>query len=233
MRVSYLLLLSYMFSLVSYGQKKSTHTKINTIKGDLLLDSSKKIVHNHYYKTITENNKPELLRLDKHLDLSKEIKINYGNGIKESVMIDWLQYQGVRIKMEGKGVIVFTVKKGQLFINCTVFGIDGNYIAKVENNKLLPNNDVEQYISSSWLEIISKQDIPVLQIELDKVNNSINIYGLFFSDSWVTFMTKKNGMLMYPMGTPFMLMTNEQRSKISYEVLKKAREYLVAFHNEK
>ena len=91
-------------------------------------------------------------------------------------------------------------------------------------------NDLEQYGNDRWIEILSKKDYPILQIELLKSDNAIKINGLFFSERGYTIMCQ-DGIMPSSFAKPFMLMTAEEKNAIHYEALKKAQQFLVKLHD--
>ena len=219
-----------LISPSSYAQKKDTSRNFKDVKGDLLMDNSSKTVNTYHYnsyKIVSNENISKLLLLNKYIDINKQLKVKLGGG---SISF-WFKHvkNGLVLYSDDYSFIKLKAKGNQLLVDCTIFSIDGDYIAKIENNKLLPSKELEQYGSDRWIEVISKQNIPILQVALSKNDNSIEVGGLFFSESSYTIFSK-SGMHIKSANKPYMLMKDEEKRAILYNALKEAKKYLTQLH---
>lgn len=224
-------ILVYVISLIpllTFSQKKDSTINIKEINGDLLTGNSKKTIVNNY-KIFNNTQTDKILLLHKYINVEKEILIKYGSNEYYN-SIQWMTKYPAKIQIDNN-VITIKVKNGQLVIDCIIFGIDGDYLAKIENNHLLPSKDLDQYGSDRWLEVISRQNIPILQIELNKSKNCIEINGLFFGDSQYSILSK-NGTEFFSDERPFMVMSDQERKTIFYGAVVKARKALTQLHNQ-
>ncbi len=219
-----------LFLSVSFCQNKKP-IYVDTLNGDLMTGNSKKFVSSTIIiKHITQANQNKVLLLSRYIDTTKEILIVFGGDTS---------YTTIKNLRSGKEVIFIDnyvipklyFNKNHFYFSCTVFNINGDYEAKIEENKLLPS-ECEEYGSSNWIEVINKKEIPILQVLLDKKTNSININGLFFTNQTYVLLSD-SGMFVRPFKQPFQLMTAEDKNKALYRAISEAKKYLTPLHEIK
>ncbi len=113
-----------------------------------------------------------------------------------------------------------------------MFGFDGKRVAKIHDNQLIneEGKNYELHICDKWIEVIDEYDIPILQVDLKKADNSININGVTFDDNgYYTYMLP-NLKVEHKMPKPYEKMTSDERSDFIIKFREEARYYLYQLH---
>ncbi len=107
-------------------------------------------------------------------------------------------------------------------INSVVKSIDQKVTAIVENNELKVSKGLYQRVSEKHFEIFDDYNIPVLQVLLNKKDNSLRVNGVFFSESMCTIISD-NSIEFIPFEKPFLLMNPEEKNNAIFKILGKAK----------
>jgi hypothetical protein len=183
-------------------------------------------IHNHY----DVKKKDTYLLLNKYIDTSKRIHIIYGKDTIGAPM--WHLRKGVepfaqRDPLRNSNTI-FSIKlvNKNLLISSDIISFDEKSIGRLINNRLIPTQQYEEYITDSTLEIIDSYSIPVLQIELLKSLNCIYVGGAFNTSQSSIVITHSHGILLRKYGTPKLLMRPSERDSELYIYRERAKEIM-------
>lgn len=219
-------------------QDTNNSTNIGNMQGDIVKDHATKNVYNNQkvvvYNYINDKNKNAILLLSKYIDTHKTITIRTGNN---DMPVEFWQfkYEGFTAISWNEGDLInFRVNdKDQLLISTSIHKMDGTLVAKVIENKLIPiPPNYRAYASEKYIEIFDDHDLPVLQIDLDKDNNTIIISGLFFSKDQCVILSKTAGATNINYPKSYLLLSHEERDVLLNKILTIAEKGLKPLHEE-
>jgi hypothetical protein len=220
----FFVLIMFVLSNISYGQ---TPIKVQENNGTIIAKQQNNNRTIIIYRKITKYNEDKVLLVNKYIDTTKQIILDAG-GIQTEGNMQTLTKK-VPVMFSGKMPIYLVVKKGRLLLNCLFYSIEGNVAAKLEYNKLTQKGSgYQEKITEKWLEVIDNNNIPVLQVELNKQKNSIDISGVAFDENGQTcsIFSPEYGFSFFPLPKPYLLMSQEDRDKFWYDLRIKLRKEL-------
>jgi len=146
--------------------------------------------------------------VSRYLNTSKDIVVEAGsNALGQSV--EALEdhgfcpfYNSLNFEEDDTYILKINLVDHQLLVSSKIHSIDGKIIAELKDNKLLPPNKFRVFITDKYVEVLDERGFPVLQIDLDKKNNSIIISGLFYRD---------NSYLLMPRNSPIVVVNYPTR----------------------
>lgn len=118
----------------------------------------------------------------------------------------------------------------QMVVNANIKTMDDIYICKIKNNEIEYINDkYVVYSTEKYFEIFDEMRIPVLQINLDEKNNTIEIAGLIYDDNSCQVFGNSNYIhILYP--KPYLLMEANQRDSLRYIIQNTAINFIKPIH---
>jgi hypothetical protein len=227
----YILSALVFVSAATIAQKKSI---------TILENHGKIAITQEYYN---EHYKDNILKADKYLDATEDIKVICGTDTFSRPTATQLASGYAFSPIGGKGGIhvtgidfnrIMTLKlvKGKLKISCDVYGFDGKRIAMVRENKLTTSNKhCDLDASDKYFELFDEDYIPVLQIELQRKTNSIYIGGAFCFDSGYVLISKDDGMYMRPYNRSIMTIPRPMRDSLFYDYKRRAKKIQLIHEN--
>lgn len=172
-----MLFLLLIISTQSLSQKNDTAKK-----GDTYITNIGKADKVIVTAPATPGNVKNVLLLNKYLDTTKTIWIK--SAVVSAYSIKSLRKGVSPIILGYESPLTIQVVNGQILLNCVMYDIDGRRAAKIHNNELVneEGRNYEMHSTDRYIEVVNDYNIPVLQVDINKEENSITIRGVTFDE---------------------------------------------------
>ncbi len=206
--------LTALLIICLFNQNLFSQVKVDKINGDVIMGNGKKTIVSK--KTIYNyNTKAKVIKLNvsKYIDTAKKIWLNVGQNMI-GLTLRQLQIGTTIADVLGPSEINWDILrliliKGKLYIRADINDFDDKYIARIIDNKLVTSKNYHLYSSDRFFEVYDDYYIPVLQIELQKQNNTIYITGAFNSPTGYKIVSKEG--ILFSDFKSKLLMTEEEK----------------------
>lgn len=148
------------------------------------------------YNNIDNSNKNKILLVDRFINPKIPLIIRAGITMHTSVKNLISKRQKVFVGPGVEDIINFKIINKKLSINSTVRSSDQKVLALVRDNKLVSSKGLYQKITDQYFQVIDDFGVPVLQIILNKMDNSITVNGVFFYDSYCYILNDGNMLVL-------------------------------------
>lgn len=226
------IVLSFVFvaySNLAFCQQVIAHNNKGTVIGKQNNDN-RTIKITKVYNKVTEQNKGKVLLLNKYLDTTKTIWIK--TGLVSTYTMERLRMGVTPIILGYEAPLTLKVENGQILLNCIMYDIEGKRAAKIHNNELVneEGRNYELHITDRYIEIINEYNIPVLQVDLDKQENSISIRGVTFDENGAYTYILADKIVDNYMGKPFIKMKEAEKDSFLLMFRTEAKKVLQQLH---
>jgi hypothetical protein len=190
-----------------------------------------KIINNYYYKN---PEKVPIIVFNKLINVKERIYIFFGDNV---ISLDSQKLKsGFTSRAVGLDSIIFKLRlvNGRLFLSADVNDFEDRYVARVRENKLIPQEKEKYFINATEhsYEVFNEYFTPVFQMEIVKKYNAIYFGGVFNNEKGYSIVTPEKGIATYLFEKPKLNYTLPERDSLKIVYKENQKEIKAIIENK-